>query len=385
MAAFFFAQERLEPFLNLKERCLGEGKVVEEDGANMTKRNHTALTKNETEQVIEQGILLIQSKPEAEKIGRAYITRFQSLKYASKDDHKEKDNSGTTDQKANANQQKQKEALQILIAMNSLNKSPTKAENEAAIIEIAKKNDVAIKAVETVKDFLAQHVGVRTTAAKGIGLFRRNLLELDTSLQVKVAIALAKELSSKKITETNRETAKKYKDLSTCKEESLGRALHDFYVERGFRFPGELDDGDESAINHDALHILLGANTDDAGELIMACAEAAMSKNKDMESADLDCVVEFYCQFLTINQEDNNQRACQYVNYCAQSGYRMGREINSDLVANLDFWASKDEQISALRSRFNIKGIKKTKIAAPGNEKNVKSFYAEWFANRKSI
>lgn len=215
----------------------------------------------------------------------------------------------------------------------------------------------------------------------GIGLFRRDLMELKCQLAIKNVISLAKETISS-APQVNTALAQKYLKLETCRDETLGKAFYKFYRDRGFKFPGELDGGDESAVNHDSLHILVGANTDNAGEMIMAAVEAGMSRKRINKDVISERIARFYEQFLNLDIPNNPKTSEAIKKYCINKGIDLGKKINEDLVASFDFWGNYQRNTKELRRYYNIEGIEIINIPC---DLGSKSFYWNKFDQNKLL
>ena len=72
------------------------------------------------------------------------------------------------------------------------------------------------------------------------------------------------------------ETAAAYRALGQCAPGTFGRALHDHFVDNGFKFPGE--PGGVPLIFHDVGHVLSGYSTDPQGEIQQAAFQAGFAR-----------------------------------------------------------------------------------------------------------
>ncbi|MGJ0505712.1 MAG: hypothetical protein ACR652_00985 [Methylocystis sp.] len=66
--------------------------------------------------------------------------------------------------------------------------------------------------------------------------------------------------------------------LKDCPEGSLGRALSEFYAQRGFRLPGEIGGANAALAQHDWVHVIAGYDTTAIGELEVTAFMAAASR-----------------------------------------------------------------------------------------------------------
>lgn len=71
--------------------------------------------------------------------------------------------------------------------------------------------------------------------------------------------------------------AARFRNLATCPEGSLGRAVADHFALRGLSFPGEKNGVPERMFHHDLMHVLNGYDTDPAGECELGAFYAAFA------------------------------------------------------------------------------------------------------------
>jgi hypothetical protein len=71
----------------------------------------------------------------------------------------------------------------------------------------------------------------------------------------------------------------RWRALGRCTEGSLGGAMARFYLERGFRLPGEVGGGNEALAHHDWVHVVAGYDTTPIGELEVTAFMAAASRS----------------------------------------------------------------------------------------------------------
>ncbi len=74
------------------------------------------------------------------------------------------------------------------------------------------------------------------------------------------------------------EETKRWARLESCPEGSLGQALWQFYLDRGFKLPGEVGGASPALAHHDWAHVIAGYDTTAIGELEVTAFMASSSR-----------------------------------------------------------------------------------------------------------
>lgn len=151
----------------------------------------------------------------------------------------------------------------------------------------------------------------------------------------------------------NKERLDRYEGYRSLPEDSLGRALADYYDDNKFPLPGAVDAPFSNNLrNHDIHHVLAGYDTSPLGELCVYAFDGALSKS-DYSAATVGSVAQFqlgYMRYPGINawhgqfQPDMIYRAAERGHAC---------RVNY-LDEAVDFDALKAEPLASVRERFGI-------------------------------
>jgi hypothetical protein len=151
---------------------------------------------------------------------------------------------------------------------------------------------------------------------------------------------------------------KRYADLRECPPGSLGRELYDFYITRGFSFPGTIGAANTALAHHDWGHVIYDYGTTGIGEVEAAAFRAASSDYPGVglqffgdlmfcESAELASLVTGLHPRGEMNVENAECRVADAI--------RRGRVCTLDPYAeDLDFFDLVHEPLEELRARWNV-------------------------------
>ena len=152
--------------------------------------------------------------------------------------------------------------------------------------------------------------------------------------------------------------AARYRGLGRCPEGSLGRAMSEFYDKRGFKVPGEADAPSEAVAHHDWIHLILDYGTTPMGEIETACFMATCSRAPGATVAVVAALALFESGVLPesmvtggtlhlgISRPGGPERMAESI--------ARGKQCNTDLILDVDFFTMADEPLVDLRERFNI-------------------------------
>jgi hypothetical protein len=151
--------------------------------------------------------------------------------------------------------------------------------------------------------------------------------------------------------------AARYRALAELPEGCLGRALHAFYTERGFKFPGERGGAPESIIAHDLTHVLTGNSTDLPSEACVTAFQAGYRREGPFAGL----------LFVLLNMEKGitmTRLAPGAVHMFGEPGmaervvgaWKRGTEVTLDLVSEWDYWTDMPLPLDEVRRRYGISG-----------------------------
>jgi hypothetical protein len=149
-----------------------------------------------------------------------------------------------------------------------------------------------------------------------------------------------------------------YLALEHCKPGTLGRALWDFYAERGFLFPGQMGAVNPELALHDWGHVLYDYGTTSIGEVQAAAFKAASSEFHGVDLQFFGTLMIYQSALLNSYVTGSHPRGelglpdaeCRVAD-----AIRRGRVCTLDPFApGLDFFDYVHEDIEELRERWNI-------------------------------
>lgn len=150
--------------------------------------------------------------------------------------------------------------------------------------------------------------------------------------------------------------AARYRALAELPEGSLGRALHAFYTERAFKFPGEHGGAPESIISHDLTHVLTGNSTDLQSEACVTAFQAGYRREGPFAGL----------LFVLLNMEKGikmTRLAPGAVHMFGEPGmaerivraWKRGTEVTLDLVREWDYWKDMPLPLDEVRRRYEVR------------------------------
>jgi len=152
--------------------------------------------------------------------------------------------------------------------------------------------------------------------------------------------------------------AGRYLALEHCEPGTLGRALWDFYIERGFLFPGQVGAANLELALHDWGHVLYGYGTTGIGEVQAAAFKAASSEFHGVDLQFFGTLMIYQSALLTsyvTGTHPHSEMEVPDAECRVADAIRRGRVCTLDpFTPDLDFFDHVDEDIDELRERWNI-------------------------------
>ena len=185
-----------------------------------------------------------------------------------------------------------------------------------------------------------------------IGDLSRRTPGFDALLEHSGAEAYAKTL------EEDPAKAARYRGLSRCPEGSLGHHMAEFYEKRGFLVPGEAGAPSEAVAHHDWIHLITDYGTTPLGEIEAASFMATCSRAPGATVAVVAALALFESGVLPesmvtggtmhqgISRPGGTERMAEAI--------ARGKQCNTDLILDVDFFTMADEPLADVRERFNI-------------------------------
>jgi hypothetical protein len=149
----------------------------------------------------------------------------------------------------------------------------------------------------------------------------------------------------------NPEIAMRYQALENCPADSFGRALHAFYREHGFGFPGEKHGIAEGFMFHDVGHVLSGYGVDPQGEIQQAAFQAGFVR-KDGFLFLLFGIIQFHLG-VRLTPIAKAERGLFDVDRVLRAATR-GAACKVDLSEPFDLWKWTDVPLQTLRAELGI-------------------------------
>ncbi len=150
----------------------------------------------------------------------------------------------------------------------------------------------------------------------------------------------------------------KYRRLERCPAGSLGQRLWEMYQANHWPLPGEKLGVPESTTVHDWVHVLAGYAPSPIGEIQVTAYISASSPNPRLFGAVLLAIGLYEAgafrlpQFTSLPQGGVLEQP--HAAEALADAIRRGLVVNCDLMEGIDHWALANEQVEALRERFNI-------------------------------
>lgn len=238
---------------------------------------------------------------------------------------------------------KRKRAVQLATVATLIEGTPS-PRTEHSLAAFARALDVTDAGLRVIRELTHGHVTLARfdMGRRLAGAVFRSRSILDVASAALVAAGL-----------TDDATAQKFKDLSRRAPGTLGRALHDHYVENGFALPGEPKGLPATGIFHDVGHLLSGYGVDPEGEIQQAAFQAGFMRN-DGFVFFLFGILQFHIgiRLTPIAQAERGFFDVKKVLRAAERG----ASCNVDLTdaQSWDFWSVADVPLGELRARYGI-------------------------------
>ncbi|MEM7135604.1 MAG: hypothetical protein AAF500_03445 [Myxococcota bacterium] len=152
--------------------------------------------------------------------------------------------------------------------------------------------------------------------------------------------------------------AARYQNLASCPEESLGRYLYEFYQKRGFGFPGEEGAASEAVAHHDWIHLLSDYGTTPLGEIEVVSFMTTCTRTPGAMLGLIGALALFEsgvmrAGFVTGATPHQGLSRPGGIERMSEAITR-GKDCNTDLLLDVDYFTMADEPLVDLRKRFGI-------------------------------
>lgn len=158
--------------------------------------------------------------------------------------------------------------------------------------------------------------------------------------------------------EPDPELAARYQALATCAPGTLGRALWQFYTDRGFAFPGVVGGANRSLAHHDWGHVIYDYDTTGIGEVEAAAFRAASSGFRGVVMQFLGDLMFYHSSLMSSLVSGKHPRGEMDVpdaDCRVADAVRRGRACTLDPYApDLDFFSHADDNLDDLRVMWNV-------------------------------
>ena len=234
-----------------------------------------------------------------------------------------------------------KRAVQLAIVMGLVEGKPTLA-TETAVRDLASALGVDDTGVQVLNEMTHGHaLMARVDMVRRFGRFMRGVDGFPGLLGFMGPIL--------GLAGGDRTMAARYHALRDCPAGSFGRALHDHFIENGFKFPGER--GGMPVVFHDVGHVLAGYTTDPQGEIQQAAFQAGFSR-RDGFTFLLFGILQFHIG-MRITPVAKGYHGLFDVPRVLEA-LRRGAACRVDFSAGFDVFAHKDRPLEALRAELGI-------------------------------
>ena len=213
--------------------------------------------------------------------------------------------------------------------------------------------DAALRALASALDIDEEGLGVLYEVTRGRALFARFDMFRRFTRFIRGAKGfpgvLRFALPLMGLAGANEELAARYRALGDCAPGTIGRALHDHFVENEFKFPGEL--GGFALSFHDVGHVLSGYGTDPQGEIQQAAFQAGFAR-RDGFTFLLFGILQFHVG-MRITPIAKGYHGLFDVPLVLTALQR-GAACRVDLSEDFDILASKDRPLEEVRAELGI-------------------------------
>jgi hypothetical protein len=151
--------------------------------------------------------------------------------------------------------------------------------------------------------------------------------------------------------------ANRYAALATYPEESLGLALHRYYLDNKFPLPGQKRSLPEAIVSHDVSHLLSGYGIDYVGETLVAAFTAGYRYEESAFFSSLLIELMFLTKMMP---SPSSSSACTSIFLQPGMAQRFlralerGMKCKVDLFKDFDLWMVSHESIPVLSDRWGI-------------------------------
>jgi hypothetical protein len=247
--------------------------------------------------------------------------------------------------------------LQLVHAMVMLAfmEHPPSQERERSIARYADAFDVDDSSIRVFHDYAHEHSNrMMFDVFRSMPLAqweRQYAKEEGASTVVRSLMATLGHGHSPKLTE-------KYQRLEHCPDGSLGRRLWEMYHANHWPLPGEKLGVPESTTVHDWVHVLAGYAPSPIGEIQVTAYISTFSPNPRLFGAVLLAIGLYEAGAFRLPQFTSLPKGGvleqPHAADALADAIRRGLVVNCDLMEGIDHWALANEQVEALRERFNI-------------------------------
>jgi hypothetical protein len=154
------------------------------------------------------------------------------------------------------------------------------------------------------------------------------------------------------------ELTEKFRRLEQCPAGSLGRRLWEMYEANHWPFPGEKLGVPEATTVHDWVHVLAGYAPSPIGEIQVTAYISTSSPNPKLFGAVMLAVGLYEAGAFRLPQFTSLPKGGvleePHAAEALADAIQRGLVVNCDLMEGIDHWALANEQVVALRERFNI-------------------------------
>ena len=151
----------------------------------------------------------------------------------------------------------------------------------------------------------------------------------------------------------------KYQGLAALPHETLGHAVHRYYVEKGFPMPGAPKSIPEGWARHEIYHVLSNYNTNLTGELLLAGFIAGNTEQLCLEVV-LPALVHLQAgkKFVPGPVAEGKLRPDDFFRAVAR-----GMAMNVDLLAGWRLWEAAGRELEELRASYNVPPLHADELA----------------------
>jgi hypothetical protein len=150
------------------------------------------------------------------------------------------------------------------------------------------------------------------------------------------------------------EIAARYRALQELPEESLGRAIHQYYQRNQFSMPGEEGGPPEVLLFHDLGHALTGYSTDPPGEVQMCGFEAGYMREDGFSAVLLGLLLFHYGETFPGIQATPAKGMFDIERF--QEAYQRGLSLTQDL-RDFDFWSHAKQPLAQVKEQLGLSSL----------------------------